>query len=221
MAAWEGTTHDVTRDVPRFRRARSKRSGTGAEETTRSAVHLGTMKNQSLPLWPLAVLSLFAVGCTFHAFGGSDIPVKKKSMKFQVDPGPLEAPTRWAAKEWSNAVGKDIVVSNEDGAPIFFTDASGCPAPEGTTSLACSLDMGTPDARIQVWEDGNPAYFAAVILHEMGHHLRQDAEHLKAPTNAVLLQIPDWKLLSTLEHPLTREDISFICEKFDCASINV
>lgn len=159
-----------------------------------------------------SVLALSTIGCVTAGR-------RKKPFRFQVEENSdLWAPALEAAKRWREATGHDITVSANGDIPIFFVAKTDCPPPPPPkVVLGCSLNYDTPDAMIQMnqvltqYKDGGK-HLLINIMHEMGHHLRGDSDHIENP-NAIMSAA-----YSDAKDKITPDDLSFICDKLECTA---
>lgn len=188
-------------------------------------------------LLQLSLLSLLAFGCadavsraTRPDSAPSDpLPIpplrpRKHHMSFQVEAdSPLRPTAEDAARQWSLALGLSVTVTADGDIPIFLTDELSCPAPanlpKGMRVGACSPDIGTESARIEVPTSTPERYWLTNLLHEMGHHLRglrpapEDSEydwlagdHHDDPSGLMY----GGKVADTAR--ITPRDVTFVCE---------
>jgi hypothetical protein len=139
------------------------------------------------------------------------------SASFQVDDdSPIHDDVVHAAAAWSAATGRTITVSADGDTPFFLVDAfdAGCNA--GPQTRGCSRVVADPrDSFTQILSSLHWSIRYGTILHEMGHHLRGNLDHVTSNPDAVLA--PVRKLSSDT---LTADDIAFVCSgpRFSCAT---
>lgn len=158
-------------------------------------------------------------GCSF---GGCTTRRKKNSFSFQVDTNSeLFAPAMEAAANWTRALHIPITVSADGEIPIFLTPNPECPLPEeykgtGKVVMGCTMDVDKPGARIEM-NVANlkvaPGVMLVNIMHEMGHILRGNYDHLDDPEDKCCIMAP---ADNPCKVAITQKDIDFICECLEC-----
>lgn len=186
---------------------------------------------------PFALFLLLLAGCAVSGPVPYSTRPRKQSMSFGVDPSSavLFAAAARAAATWSRLLGRPITAGEGGDIPIFYVqtmDPEQCmlspDAPAGMFTAACSLDVRTPSARIEVLESVDPVTLYQLLMHEMGHHLRASSTlvddehiplhgvqpvHLAEPGHVMSLgNSPPW------DKKPDAEDVHFICQGFGCPS---
>lgn len=171
------------------------------------------MKKWLLTLAGISGIAALTIGCATSK-------PRKKALRFQVEEdSDLWVPANEAAKRWREATGHDITVSADGDIPIFFVEKTDCPLPPEfkppKVVLGCSLNYNKPDAMIQLNQvltqyNDNGKHLLLNLMHEMGHHLRGDSDHISNPLAIMSPEYNDQK------DQVTEDDIGFICEKLEC-----
>ena len=132
-------------------------------------------------------------------------------MSFQVDEdSALYAPAQEAARRWSLALGIPVTSTADGTIPIFLTDTPSCPPPTiplqpGDRVGGCSMDLGTPDARIEIPSSILAGEWLTVLMHEMGHHLRgKEGQHVQEPGHLMSRGVNNGQ-------DITPADVAFVC----------
>lgn len=85
-------------------------------------------------------------------------------------------------------------------------------APDDKFVAACSKDLRTADARIEVSESTAPWELYTTIKHEMGHHLAGNMGHVTNNPDALMYY---YKPLGS-PNVITKDDVLYVCQGFDC-----
>ena len=156
-------------------------------------------------------------GC---AFGGCE--KRKKNFRFQVDPtSELYTAAVEAAANWTRATGVMCTVSADGDIPIILTPNPECPLPPeyagtGKVVMGCTMDTDKDGARIEMNVknlSAPPEELVVNIMHEMGHILRGDYDHLNNPEDKCCIMAPAY---DTCKRAITPKDIDFICQCLEC-----